>query len=310
MKYKKKILKPIQHYLEYLAVRIVLVLFSPFSFPMLGRIGSALGSLTFYLFRIRRKVTIDNLQHAFPEKTPPEIQEIAHRTYQNFGRTFVQFMGMSQIDKAGVRRCIDFGEEGLELLRQVQQEGKGGIIVASHFGNWELLHLGFGAYGTPGRTIVRTQKNKRVDDLIGKIRSRTGCSSIPFGSSVRGILKGLKENAFVGIAADQSFKRKGSVWVDFFGRPALTAQGAAYFHLKTGAPLIPTFTYHQPDGTIHEFPVFGIRASEGPRRDRSQKLVVTRQRTPQCTLRGSFRLDLAQGVGRGVTHLLEPVVLK
>ena len=71
-----------------------------------------------------------------------------------------------------------------------------------------------------------------------------------FGSSVRGILKGLKENGFVGIAGDQSFKRKGSVWVDFFGRPALTAQGAAYFHLKTGAPLIPTFTYHQPDGSI------------------------------------------------------------
>jgi KDO2-lipid IV(A) lauroyltransferase len=264
MKHKNKIWKPIQHYLEYLAVRIVLMLFSPFSFPTLGRIGSALGSLTFHLFRIRRRVTIENLEHAFPEKSPSEIREIAHRTYQNFGRTFLQFMGMSRIDKAGVRRCIDFGEEGQELLQHVQQEGKGGIIVASHFGNWELLHLGFGAYGFPGRTIVRTQKNKRVDDLINQIRSRTGCTSIPFGSSVRGILKGLKEEAFVGIAGDQSFKRKGSVWVDFFGRPALTAQGAAYFHLKTGAPLIPTFTYHQPNGYLQaNFEILEIEELSG-----------------------------------------------
>jgi len=250
MNYRQTYLEPAKHYLEYLAVRGIAILFAPLPFPILGRIGSVLGSFAYHVIGIRRRVAIDNLQHAFPEKSPAEIREIAHRTYQNFGRTFVQFAGMSRADTHSVRQCIDFNQQGKQLLSRVLEEGKGGIIVASHFGNWELLHLGFGAYGFPGRTIVRTQKNKRVDDLINRVRGRTGCQSIPFGSSVRGILKGLRENVFVGIAGDQSFKRKGSVWVDFFGRPALTAQGAAYFHLKTGAPLIPTFTYHQPDGSI------------------------------------------------------------
>ena len=81
--------KRIQHYLEYQGLRILLALLEPLSFRTLGRVGSVLGSVVFCVFRVRRKVTIDNLEHAFPEKTSKEIRYIAHRTYQNFGRTFL-----------------------------------------------------------------------------------------------------------------------------------------------------------------------------------------------------------------------------
>ena len=66
MKYKKRILKPIQHCLEYLAVRIVLALFSPLLLPLLARIGNIPGSITFQVLRIRREVTIERKTRDHP----------------------------------------------------------------------------------------------------------------------------------------------------------------------------------------------------------------------------------------------------
>ncbi len=249
MSLKKNYIKPVQHFIEYQLVRLIFFAFNFLSFKALGRLGDFLGSFTFRFVRIRRAVTLDNLTHAFPEKSDREILNIAHRTYRNFGRTFFQFLGMAGLSKAEIRRIIDFGD-GLRLLQDVLKEGKGGIVNAAHFGNWELLSIAFGAYDLPGCALVLTQKNRQVDDLINSIRSCSGVVCVPLGISVREIIRALRRNGFVGIVGDQSFRTMNSVWVQFFGRPVLTAQGTAAFVLKTGAPLICGLAYHQPDGRL------------------------------------------------------------
>lgn len=249
MSFKKKFVKPVQHQIEYWLVRLLFASFSLLSFRTLSRIGDIMGSLTYHVFRVRRRVTLDNLSHAFPDKSPAERHDIARRTYRNFGRTFIQFLGSYGMSKADIRQVIRFGD--LEKLQKIKAKGRGAIIVASHFGNWELLNIAFGAYDLlPACSIVRLQKNRKVDRLIRDIRGQTGIKSIPLGISIREILKALRNNEFVGIAGDQNFKKDGSVWVQFFGRPVLTAQGTAAFALKTGAPLVCGFTYHQPDGRL------------------------------------------------------------
>jgi len=246
---KKKSIKSAQHYIEYLTVCFALFLFRYFSFPTLSRIGDFLGGVAFHLVRIRRGVTLDNLRKAFPEKSDQDVYEIARRTYRNFGRTFIQFLGVSHLTNEEICQAIEFGP-GVEFLNKVLKQGKGGLIIGGHFGNWEVMSMGFGAYGFPGNAVVKVQKNRRVHKLIEQIRGRTGIESIPLGSSIREIFKALRQNKFVGIAADQHFRNHGGAWVDFFGRPVLAAQGAAKIALKTGSPLICVFSYHQPDGRL------------------------------------------------------------
>ncbi len=242
--------KSVQHALEYALVRFAFTAFSRMSFPALSRFGDWLGGFAFRFIPIRRRVTLDNLSRAFPAKTSAEIYAIARQVYRNFGRTFIQFLGLSGCSHADIRSYIRIDEAGLKILNDALQAGKGAIIITAHFGNWELLNLAFGAYGFPGGGLVRTQKNRRVDVLINQIREQTGCRSIPLGIAVREVLRGLKRGEVVGIVGDQHFGKKGSVWTQFFGRPVRTAQGIASFHLKTGAPMVMAFSYHQRDGYL------------------------------------------------------------
>jgi KDO2-lipid IV(A) lauroyltransferase len=61
----------------------------------------------------------------------------------------------------------------------------------------------------------------------------------------------LRKNEVVGILLDQNAGEAG-VFVEFFGHLASTASGAAAFALRTGAAVLPTFGWRNPDNT-HTF---------------------------------------------------------
>ena len=54
------------------------------------RLGRMLGLLAFAVALPRRRVALDNLQHAFPDKTPTEIRSLARKAFQNYGISLVE----------------------------------------------------------------------------------------------------------------------------------------------------------------------------------------------------------------------------
>ena len=242
-------IKELKHAIEFGFVKIFFIILPLFSIEFLSKLGDFLGKLVFYLIPYRRAVTLDNLRKAFPEKAESEIKAIARRCYQNFGRTFLQFFALQKMSAEDIRYYVDFSE-CYYLLKQVEAQGKGGIILTAHFGNWEWLSVAMGAYGFKGCGVTRTQKNRKVNELMKTLREKTGIRTASIKNAPREIFAALKNNEFVGIVADQDFKKKGSVWVNFFGRPVLIAQGPAVFALRTNATIVYSFTYHQPDGRL------------------------------------------------------------
>jgi KDO2-lipid IV(A) lauroyltransferase len=79
----------------------------------------------------------------------------------------------------------------------------------------------------------------------------------------------------VGILIDQN-PAVGGVFVDFFGRPAATAAGAAAFALRTGAAVVPAFCYRRADDTlmVQVFPRVPVENTG----DRERDILVNTQR--------------------------------
>ena len=50
----------------------------------------------------------------------------------------------------------------------------------------------------------------------------------------------------VGILIDQNVLRREAVFVDFFGKQAATTPALAFFHLRTGAPIVPMYCLPSP----------------------------------------------------------------
>ena len=98
--------KNIQHKIEYIFVRAGLLLIWSVSLKTALMIGDVIGWLAFSVLRVRRKVALDNLAMAFPEKSESERLGIARRAYQNFTKMTLEYMRFPLLDKETVLSSV------------------------------------------------------------------------------------------------------------------------------------------------------------------------------------------------------------
>jgi KDO2-lipid IV(A) lauroyltransferase len=241
-------MRRLKHWLEYQGVLFLLFLAQTLPLSAVLALGRILGKFTFSVLRIRRRVALENLAQAFPEKSAVDLKRIARRSYENFGTMMLEYMRLPKLSENALRQLIAFrtaGEE--EPLKQALAAGKGAICMTGHFGNWEYMGALFAALKYPMVYLYQEQNNPHVDALIHDIRTKMRMPSIPRGAALRGILKALREHKFVAILADQDAGSNG-LFVDFLGRPASTGRGPAAFVLKTAAPIVFCVAIREPNG--------------------------------------------------------------
>jgi KDO2-lipid IV(A) lauroyltransferase len=124
----------------------------------------------------------------------------------------------------------------------------GVIFLSGHLGNWENLASSFALHlGVSISVIAQRQRNRRIDEMMNRVRSRWGCRMVSMGVSTREVFRALQEGKAVAMLGDQSGPKE-SIFLDFFGRPAATHRGAAAFSLKAGAPIIMVMFVRAKDG--------------------------------------------------------------
>ena len=227
----------LSHYAEYALMRGLTALAQSRSPEGADRLGVRLGRIAHRLIGSRRKIALDNLRHALGAELPEaELEQIVRRVFENIGRTMIELSRLPLITPDWLETAIE--PHGAELLRQALDNGRGGVVVTPHFGNWELMGVYSRHWGFPVEVLVTTQHNLLVDRLLTEFRERSGVSVIRAGTSVRRLFKALTENKLIAIAADQHATSGGLV-VDFFGRPAAAPEGPALMAIRAGAPILP-----------------------------------------------------------------------
>jgi len=227
-------MKPWRQAIEFAAVRFFQVIVTILPRRVAGALGALAGELA-YAIGIRRRVTKDNLQMAFPSLPPCAVRQVARGTYRHFGRVAVSFAWLPRIKSDTLGRWVFI--KNRQVFDDALRQGKGAIFVSGHLGNWELMGAIVAALGYPVTYVVTTQRNKRVEALMDELRRSVGIQIVKVRDGVRGVLSALKQNRLVAILMDQDAHEAGA-FVPFFGRAASTPKGAATFHLKTGSPLI------------------------------------------------------------------------
>jgi KDO2-lipid IV(A) lauroyltransferase len=186
-------------------------------------------------------VALENLRIAFgEEKSEKELLAIARGTFQNLGMVAVEFFRILKMDVETFKKRVKI--EGLEESLKLIERGKGGLLLLSHFGNWEMMGIMSKLIGDPIMVIAKPmKKNKRIDQFITKIRNAAGLEVISSIKAGRIVIKALSQNRIVGILIDQRAKRSEGIWADFFGKKAPTTPALAVLAMKTGAPVVPVF---------------------------------------------------------------------
>jgi KDO2-lipid IV(A) lauroyltransferase len=211
------------------------------------KFGWILGVLAFDVLRVRRQVTLDNLRRAFGDSmNPRERLETGRRSYINFAKSMIEFASIGRVKEEKLRELVFF--TGEEYVEEALKRGGGAILVAGHFGSWELLGAAMAAKSMPIDFLVGEQTNNLVDSYINRLRRSAGIGTIPIGVSIRGIFTSLKKNRIVAMLSDQD-ARKAGIFVDFFGIPSSTYPGAAQFAYRANCPIIFSYVVRRGNET-------------------------------------------------------------
>jgi KDO2-lipid IV(A) lauroyltransferase len=261
--------------IEFAAVRLVAAVVSLFPMRVVRRIGAGLGNLAYLLDRSRRRTALANLAAAFPSRTDRERRALARAMFAHFGSLLLELLKFASYTPAQIKAAVEI--EGQERALQAYAQQRGVLFFTGHFGYWEIHAIAEPLHNHPISVLARPLDNVRLNEMLERIRTRTGNSVIYRQGAVRKVLRELAANHGVAILIDQHLHTPDAVYVDFFRRPAATTSALAALALRTGSPVIPVFALPLPRGRyklVYEHPV------EPPRADTPD---AVRDFTQRCT---------------------------
>lgn len=137
--------------------------------------------------------------------------------------------------------------EGARHLDEALASGRGVIVAAPHYGNWELLNQWL-ASRTPLAVLYAPPGSGAVEAFLTRARARPGVEPVRAdAAAVRRLLRRLQDGGVLGILPDQQPKRGEGVYAPFFGQPALTMTLLARLAARSGATVLLAAAERDPD---------------------------------------------------------------
>ena len=180
-----------RHRLEYLAVRMLIVLVRMMPDALVRGCGSLLG-FAFYTFdRPHRRIAERNLAVAFPQRSRAERRTIARSAFGHFGRLLFEVLKFSTLTPAAMLGRVEF--DGEERARSAYAQGKGVLFVTGHFGFWEVHAVVHALQLAPIGVLARALDNPQLNALLESMRERTGNTVIYRQGTIRRVMRMLQE---------------------------------------------------------------------------------------------------------------------
>jgi len=204
--------------------------------------------VTYYYFLFAgkpRKALLDFYQNTLHIPVS-EAKKLVRRNFYIFGQTLV--------DRAafllGKNKAFNLQFENEQFLIDIRDQGKGGILLSAHLGNWETAGNLLKGRITPTINIVML--DAEVESIKKFMELSTGGSRFKIIaikddlSHVIAIRNALMANEFVAIHADRYLEGAKFIELDFLGRKAKFPYGPFVIAAKFDAPV--TFVFAAKNG--------------------------------------------------------------
>ena len=195
----------------------------------------------FDILRIRRKEATSNVLRVFPKKSKKQAQQMARKSLYHMGLTLIEFFDMPFLWEKDFREI--YTVEGEEKINEALKQGKGVFLMSVHLANGDLGTAALASWGYKVSIISKVFQSKWLNRLWFASREAKGVKFIPPRKSTYDILKALKKNEGVIFVLDQYTGPPNGVLTKFFGHETGTAVGLALFAQRSGAPVLPIYTY-------------------------------------------------------------------
>ncbi len=163
-----------------------------FPLPVLYIISDLIYPLIYYIIGYRKKIVIQNLKNAYPEKSENEIKKIAKRFYRHFCDLTIEIIKLIHFSPGMLEKRVRF--KNPEVVEELLKQNRHAIAVVGHYGNWEWLN--FFALKTNYNTmaIYKPLNNKYFDRFFLKLRKQFGTDLVPMKQTLRALINYQRQN--------------------------------------------------------------------------------------------------------------------
>lgn len=230
-------LMEMKHFLEYIILRLACFTIKALPVKFAIFLGKTMGFLAARLLKSRVRLASSNLNHAFGDSLAcRERRQIIRRLFALLGESFIESVIFTQeeIDENVII-------ENFRYVTDALKSQKGVIILAPHFGPWEVASYVLGTRIPNAATIYKPLKNEYVNNYLIALREKIShLHLIPSKNAVRPVLETLRKGNAVVILFDQNAGKTG-IPATFFGKTALTYPTPAALALQTGSLVVPGY---------------------------------------------------------------------
>ena len=220
----------------------------PWRVRVFNFIGWFIGWLWFDVLRIRRGIVLNNLRLAFPEWEERKRLEVGRRSMSALGKNIVDVFRLPFVDEKWVADNVEF--QGMEHLQKALGRGKGVFGLGMHLASGDLSIASLNYFDLKVNLISKRFKTSWLNNYWFRVRQAHGTRLIEDRDSATDIMRALKRNELVIFVLDQFMGPPLGVETKFFGKKTGTAMGLALLAERTGAAVLPCYTYNRPDGTL------------------------------------------------------------
>ncbi len=217
---------------------LFLKFFSILPFWMIYGIADFVYVIVRYVVGYRKNVILDNLRHAFPEKSEKEIKGIMSRYYRHFCDFSLETIKMHSMSEKQMSKRLSV--TGLELAEPIAKEGKSLVLLGFHYNNWEWCSYIQSKSIHRLLMIVNPMRgNQALDKFIAHSREKWGGLSVPVHKSARMSFDYVRrgEPSVLWLAADQTPPANSQFWTYFLNREAPFFTGPEKIAIKTNQPI-------------------------------------------------------------------------
>jgi KDO2-lipid IV(A) lauroyltransferase len=213
------------------------------------------------------QVALRNLELAFPGMAPGERVALRARVLDSTARQLLEtlrFWTRSHAENLALVREND----GESLFDAAIASGRGVIVAAPHFGNWELLNQWLAAR-VPISILYAPPESHIGEGFLRRVRAADDDASRVTqvraeAAGVRQLLRTLREGGVVGILPDQQPKGGDGEFAPFFGMPALTMTLLSRLAARSGAMVLFAWCERLPATDPAAPPAFAVHVEPAP----------------------------------------------
>lgn len=189
-----------------------------------------------------------------------------YRSYFTFGQVLIDKIAIS----AGLRNKFTFDFDGIDILKQLLSEGKGGILISAHIGNFEIAEKFFADidFNCQIHIVTVDQEHSVIKQYLESITDEKPNVQFIYVkedmSHIFEINDALSKNHLICFTGDRYFDQSRTMQAELLGKEAHFPAGTFMLASRLKTPVAYVYVMKEPNLHYH---LYTRRAPEFKHRD-------------------------------------------